>query len=318
MDDVRFESAGERCAAWHLTGEGDAFAPDGRRPCVVMAHGFGGTRDSGLLPFAQAFAAAGLDALVFDYRNFGDSTGEPRQLVDWRRHREDYRAAIAHARGLDGVDPDRIVLWGTSYSGGHVVAVAADDAASPRSIAQTPATDGLAALLELAKYAGPLPPLRMAAIGVRDLVGGLLGREPIRLPLVGPPGTLAAMASPDAEPGFLAVAGPTFENAFCARGCSTSAQPAGDPRGRPALPDAVPDRRPRRHLSAGGGGEGGMGSHGPGGGAPLPHRALRHLRGRGARAVDRRPAPLPAPAPRGARARSGLANPQPPSTGSDP
>jgi len=110
MDDVRFESAGERCAAWHLTGEGDAFARDGRRPCVVMAHGFGGTRDSGLLPFAQAFAAAGLDAFVFDYRNFGDSTGEPRQLVDWRRHREDYRAAIAHARRLDGVDSDRIVL----------------------------------------------------------------------------------------------------------------------------------------------------------------------------------------------------------------
>ena len=142
MDDVRFESAGERCAAWHLTGEGDAFARDRRRPCVVMAHGFGGTRDSGLLPFAQAFAAAGLDAFVFDYRNFGDSTGEPRQLVDWRRHREDYRAAIAHARGLDGVDPDRIVLWGTSYSGGHVVAVAADDARIAAVIAQTPATDG--------------------------------------------------------------------------------------------------------------------------------------------------------------------------------
>jgi pimeloyl-ACP methyl ester carboxylesterase len=217
MDDVRFESAGERCAAWHLTGEGDAFARDGRRPCVVMAHGFGGTRDSGLLPFAQAFAAAGLDAFVFDYRNFGDSTGEPRQLVDWRRHREDYRAAIAHACRLDGVDSDRIVLWGTSYSGGHVVAVAADDARIAAVIAQTPATDGLAALLALAQYAGPVPPLRMTAIGVRDLVGGLLGREPVRLPLVGPPGTLAAMASPDAEPGFLAVAGPTYENAFCAR-----------------------------------------------------------------------------------------------------
>ena len=111
MDDVRFDSAGERCAAWHLAGEGDAFARDGRRPCVVMAHGFGGTRDSGLLPFAQAFACAGLDALVFDYRTFGASTGEPRQLIDWRRHRDDYRAAIAFARSLEGVDPDRIVLW---------------------------------------------------------------------------------------------------------------------------------------------------------------------------------------------------------------
>jgi hypothetical protein len=71
MDDGFFASGGERCAAWHLTGEGDAFARDGGRPCVVMAHGFGHTRDSGLLPFAEAFAAEGLDAVVFDYRTFG-------------------------------------------------------------------------------------------------------------------------------------------------------------------------------------------------------------------------------------------------------
>jgi uncharacterized protein len=217
MDDVRFESHGERCAAWHLTGEGDAFVRDGRRPCVVMAHGFGGTRDGGLLPFAQRFAAAGLDAFLFDYRNFGDSTGEPRQLIDWRRHREDYRAAVAHARGLEGVDPDRVVLWGTSYSGGHVVAVAADDPRIVAVVAQTPATDGLAALVEVARYAGPVQPLRMTAVGARDAIGGLVGREPVRLPVVGPPGTLAAMSSPDAELGFLAIAGPTFENAFCAR-----------------------------------------------------------------------------------------------------
>ncbi|HEX3318091.1 MAG TPA: alpha/beta hydrolase, partial [Solirubrobacteraceae bacterium] len=118
MEDVRFESGGERCAAWLLRGEGDAFARAGRRPCVVMAAGFGGTRDSGLLPFAQAYAAAGLDVLVFDYRTFGDSTGEPRNLIHWGRHRDDYHAAIAFARGLAGVDDDRIVLWGTSYSGG--------------------------------------------------------------------------------------------------------------------------------------------------------------------------------------------------------
>ena len=54
-----------------------------------------------------------------------------RQNVDHRRHREDYHAAIATARGLAGVDPDRIVLWGSSYSGGHVVAVAAEDPQVP-------------------------------------------------------------------------------------------------------------------------------------------------------------------------------------------
>ena len=109
-------------------GEGDAFADEaGRRPCVVLAHGFGGTVDSGLMPYAERFAAAGLDALAFDYRHFGASAGEPRQLVSVPRQLEDYAAAIAFARGLDGVDPDRIVVWGTSFSGGHVVEVAVAD-----------------------------------------------------------------------------------------------------------------------------------------------------------------------------------------------
>jgi uncharacterized protein len=219
MEDVHFTSAGEQCAAWHLSGASEA-----PRPCVVMAHGFGGTRDSGLLPFAEAFAAAGYDALVFDYRTFGASTGEPRQLIDWKRHREDYHAAIAFARTLDGVDPDRIVLWGSSYSGGHVVAVAADDGRVAAVISQVPATDGLAALIEIAKYAGPLPLLRLTALGVRDAVRGLRGGEPVRAPIVGPPGTVAAMTSEDAEPGFLAIAGPTFRNEFCARAALDAAR----------------------------------------------------------------------------------------------
>jgi pimeloyl-ACP methyl ester carboxylesterase len=224
LDDVFFESGGERLAAWHLVGEGDAFERDGRRPCVVMAHGFGGTRDSGLLPFAKAFAATGLDALVFDYRTFGASSGEPRQLIHWGRHREDYAAAVAFARTLDGVDPDRIVLWGSSYSGGHVLPVAADDGRVAAVISQVPATDGLAALLEVGRYAGPVPLLRLTALGALDAVRGLIGREPLRVPIVGPPGTLAAMTSPDAEPGFLAIAGPTFRNEFCARAALDAAR----------------------------------------------------------------------------------------------
>ena len=182
-----------------------------------MAHGFGHTRDSGLRPYAERFAAEGADVLLFDYRTFGDSEGEPRQLVDWRRHRADYHAAIACARGLDGVDPERIVLWGTSYSGGHVVAVAAADGRVAAVISQVPATDGLAAVLEIGRYAGLLPLARVTALGVRDAVRGLLGREPLRLPIVGPPGTLAAMTTPDAQPGSEAVQGPTFRNEYCAR-----------------------------------------------------------------------------------------------------
>lgn len=228
-DELTFQSGGERCAAWHWAGQGNDFAGDrtgssastaastGGRPCVVMAHGFGHTRDSGLEPYAEGFAAAGLDVLLFDYRCFGDSTGRPRQLVDWRRHREDYRAAVELARMLDGVDADRIVLWGTSYAGGHVIPVAADDGRVAAVIAQVPVTDGLAAVLEIPRYAGPRALLRATAVAVRDAAGALLGREPVMMPIVGPPGSVAAMTSPDAEPGSRAIAGPTFRNEYCAR-----------------------------------------------------------------------------------------------------
>lgn len=217
MRDVWFDSGGVRCAAWHFEGEGAAFAAERGRPCVVMAHGIGGTRDSGLRPFAERFAAAGLDAFVFDYRHFGDSGGEPRQLVSVRRQHADYHAAIAHARGLDGVDPDRIVVWGSSYAGGHVIAVAADDDRLAAAVSQVPAADGLAALGELLRYAGPGQLLRVTAHGIRDAAGALLGRAPHTLPLVGPPGSLAAMTTEDAEAGYKAIVGPTWRNEIGAR-----------------------------------------------------------------------------------------------------
>jgi uncharacterized protein len=198
-------------------GEADAFAGERRRPCVVMAHGVGGTRDSGLLPFAEAFAGAGLDVLLFDYRNFGDSTGEPRQYGLPARHREDYVAAVAYARTLEGVDPDRIVLWGTSWSGGHIVYVAADDGRIAAVISQTPDMDGTRTLLEIARYGGVGQLARNAAHGIRDTVGALRGREPHMIPVAARVGRPAALASEDAEEGYAAIAGPTWRNEISAR-----------------------------------------------------------------------------------------------------
>ncbi len=214
---MSFQSGGETLAAWHLAGEGDAFAGDGGRPCVVMAHGIGGTRDSGLLPFAEAFSGAGLDVLLFDYRNFGDSTGEPRQFGWPPRHREDYRAAVERARALDGVDPDRIVLWGTSWSGGHVVFVAADDERIAAVIAQTPDLDGLRTMLEIGRYAGPAHLLRLTGHGLRDVAAALRGRTPHRIPIVAAPGGAAAMSTEEAAPGYDAISGPTWRNEIGAR-----------------------------------------------------------------------------------------------------
>jgi uncharacterized protein len=217
MNNVEFVSDGVRCAAWYFRGVKSALDGDKGRPCVVMAHGFGGTRDSGLQPFAQAFASAGIDVLVFDYRGFGDSEGTPRQLVSFRRHRRDYVAAIRFARELDGVDPDRIALWGSSYGGGHVLAVAADDPRITAVVAQVAAVDGIASLADAIKSNGLRFLMKVNAVALRDILKSLTGRPPLLVPIVGPPGSVAAMNSPDAVSGMAAFAGPTWRNEFAAR-----------------------------------------------------------------------------------------------------
>jgi fermentation-respiration switch protein FrsA (DUF1100 family) len=208
--DVTFESGGERIAAWLFTP--DSPAP---HPIVVLAHGFGGVRTARLDAFARRFAGAGMAALVFDYRHFGDSGGEPRQLLDIGRQLDDWRSAVAFARSLAGVDPQRVALWGTSFSGGHVIEIAAEDHRIAAAVSQGPFVDGLPALAA----AGPRDMLRLTVAGLRDELARLRGRPPYRIPVVGPPGTLAVMNSPDAEPGYRALfsAGDEFRNEVAAR-----------------------------------------------------------------------------------------------------
>ncbi|HEX6388441.1 MAG TPA: alpha/beta fold hydrolase [Solirubrobacteraceae bacterium] len=207
---VTIPSGGEQLAGYlyRPEGEGDA-------PCVVMAHGFSATRDDGLPPYAEAFQAAGLAVVLFDYRHLGASSGEPRQLIDVRKQHDDYRAAVAFARALDGVDPDRIALWGTSFSGGHVVSVAASDPRIAAVVAQCPFTDGIPVLLNVP----PRNILRGTLTGLRDQVGALAGRKPVLMPAVNPPGGFAAMTAPEAAPGFAGLVGDgsLWRNAFAAR-----------------------------------------------------------------------------------------------------
>ncbi|MBE7161947.1 MAG: alpha/beta hydrolase, partial [Williamsia herbipolensis] len=88
------DSHGTRCAGWLYRAE----AADGeRRPIVVLGHGLGAVKEMRLDAYAERFADAGYHALAFDYRHFGASGGEPRQLLDVDRQREDWHAAIAHA-----------------------------------------------------------------------------------------------------------------------------------------------------------------------------------------------------------------------------
>ena len=207
--DVTFSCAGTRCAAWLYRPADDG----GPAPCVVMAHGFTGTRGDRLDAYAERFAQAGMAALVFDYRHFGDSDGEPRQLLDIARQLADWQAAVAFARTLDGIDPERIALWGSSFSGGHVVATAAGDPRVTAVVAQAPFADGLATLLAADRRSAA----KVTVAAVADQAAGLLGRPPVLRPAVGEPGSAAAMTSPDAEPGFRAIASPAWRNEFSPR-----------------------------------------------------------------------------------------------------
>lgn len=216
-EDVTFDAWGNRCAAWlYRPDPQGATAADPRGvPCIVMAHGFAGVRDARLDAFAERFALAGFAVLLFDYRGFGASEGEPRQLLSIPRQLADWAAAIAFARTLAGIDPERIAAWGTSFSGGHVITTAARDHRLAAAIAQAPFADGLRQALALP----PAQALRLSFAALRDELGALRGAAPRTIPAVGPPGSLAAMTSPDAEPGYRAIVpdGSPWRNEVAAR-----------------------------------------------------------------------------------------------------
>jgi len=189
-EDVEFPSGGERCAAWRYRATGGS-----DRPCLVMAHGFGASRHYGLEAYAQRFQARGYDVLVFDYRYFGDSDASPRGLLDVRKQQEDWSAAVAFARTLG---TRRIVLWGTSLAGGHVLHVAAHTPGIAAVISQVPHISGPASA-----FAVPLwPLLRLTIAGVSDAIGRRFGRR-VFIRAFGPAGTLAAMSTPGAYDSML-------------------------------------------------------------------------------------------------------------------
>jgi acetyl esterase/lipase len=118
---------------------------------------------------------------------------------------------------MDNVDPQRIALWGTSFSGGHVVEAAVRDGKVAAVVSQCPMMDGLMAVGTLVRYAGAGYLLGLSRQGLKDVWRSLTGGPPVMLPLVAPPGHLAAMSTHDAEPGYRAIVGPTWRNEACAR-----------------------------------------------------------------------------------------------------
>jgi len=185
-------------------------------PCIVMASGLGGTKDM-LADYAFFFKKAGFAVLAFDYRYFGQSKGEPRQLIWIPDQLEDWSAAIEYVRGLEAIDPDRIALWGTSLSGGHVIVTAAKDHNIDCIVAQCPGVDGRASA-EMVFDTMPIGySLRMLVHGQRDLVRSWLGLSPHKVPIVGKPGSIALMTASNAYEAFSQLASGRFVNEACAR-----------------------------------------------------------------------------------------------------
>lgn len=139
---VEFRSEGVALRGW-------LYLPEARaeRPAIVMTHGFSGVKEQYLDRYAEVFAAAGFVVLLYDHPNFGDSDGEPRQEIDPVMQRRGYRDAITWLGAQARVDARRIGIWGTSYSGGHVLEVAALDRRVKCVVAQVPTVSGHASAL---------------------------------------------------------------------------------------------------------------------------------------------------------------------------
>lgn len=181
--DVSFPSGGDPCSAWLYRPVEDG----GPTPVVVMAHGLSGTRRDRLGAFAERFAQAGIAALVFDHRGFGDSGGEP-DLFQPARQLEDWRAAISFARSLPAIDPERVATFGSSMGGGNALAAAAEDRRVAAAVSQVPFLD--------IRQQSHRSPRRVRA---RMLVAAALGRH---LPAIGQPDEAAFINAPDSEAGW--------------------------------------------------------------------------------------------------------------------
>jgi pimeloyl-ACP methyl ester carboxylesterase len=200
-----FTSGDDRCAAWVTLPA--APAP---HPVVVLVHGGGATHAMKLEAYEAAFSAAGFAVVAFDYRGFGESGGEPRQLLSPRRHLEDVDAALAFVATRPELDGTRVALWGTSFGASHVVVAAARHPELAAAVVQCPVLRGRS----VAFASGALNLLRLTLPIADDLLRAALGRARRYVAIVGRPGERAFVTVPGAWEGWHSVVSPggTFDN----------------------------------------------------------------------------------------------------------
>jgi dienelactone hydrolase len=211
--DVTFEVKETKISAWLYLPE-DLSTPV---PCIIMGQGFGGTKDILLERYAIRYRNAGYAVLVFDYRHFGTSEGEPRQLMYISYQLDDYRAAIEYARGRKEIDPDKVVVWGTSASGGYGIFLAAEDKRIAGVVSQCPGLDHKASEQMFLEKLGIGHMLKLFVHGQRDMMRARLGLSPHKIPLVGKPGTMAFLPVAEAYEGYSKIVSKHFVNEVCAR-----------------------------------------------------------------------------------------------------
>ncbi|MEM7435344.1 MAG: alpha/beta fold hydrolase [Myxococcota bacterium] len=212
-EEIEFESGGTRCRGWFSRPSGS----EGARPCVVLGHGLGLTAQSGLCRVAEELTREGYCTLVFDYRSFGASEGEPRQLISFRGQLEDWASAIAWVRARPSVDPQRLATWGFSLGGGHAVRAAARDGNISAVVAVVPMFSGTSSTFAAMRWWSPVNLLTLATHGLLDLVASALRRRPVLVPLSAPPGDLGLLTSPHAYTGYQAIVPSGFDFLTAAR-----------------------------------------------------------------------------------------------------
>ncbi|HPQ43822.1 MAG TPA: alpha/beta hydrolase [Syntrophales bacterium] len=213
--DVEFSVSGTTIRAWLYLPE-DTARPV---PCVIMSTGFGGTKDGLLESYAVRFVEAGLAVLSYDYRHFGESDGEPRQVYDVSYQLDDLRAAVDYARSRNEIDAEKIVLWSTSAAGGYGLVIAAEDERIAAVISQCGAIDHKVDGRLYLKREGYCFFLRLFVHAQRDKGRSRFGLSPHTFPIVGRPGSVAMFTAPEAFEGYarLVQSSKTFRNEVCAR-----------------------------------------------------------------------------------------------------
>ncbi|XZY08152.1 alpha/beta hydrolase [Acinetobacter baumannii] len=172
---------------------------------IIMAHGFAGLRQFKLIQYAQRFAQAGYAVILFDYRYWGGSTGKPREMISINSQLEDWKTMIQYASTCKFIDNRRIVLWGTSLSGGYALSLASELKNIQAIMVQIPYVDGAetAKLYPLQRYPQALK------LSSQDYMGSKMGLNPKRLPVVDQY-KLCFMPTADSYYGYLSIVNPAY------------------------------------------------------------------------------------------------------------